>query len=91
MSQLNNNQPNNLNRSFDRETSNNGTKSLLSNTNSLGVKYARLQGYLEGYLDQMSASKDSQEELISKLLSELADILNPLSTVSKDNRDRDND
>ncbi len=83
--QHNNNQANNLNRSFDRENN----KSPLSNTNSLGSKYARLQGYLEGYLDQMSASKDAQEELISKLLSELGDILNPLSNVSKDNRDND--
>ena len=59
--------------------------SVLNNTNAprnnavnnIGSKYARLRGYLEGYLDQMSASKDSQEELISKLLSELGDLLNP--------------
>ncbi|HEY9886253.1 MAG TPA: hypothetical protein V6C96_03225 [Vampirovibrionales bacterium] len=47
--------------------------------NNVQLKYARLQGYLEGYLDQMAASKDSQEELISKLLSEISDILNPLN------------
>jgi hypothetical protein len=58
---------------------NNARNILGSSTNALAVKYARLQGYLEGYLDQMSASKDAQEELISKLLSELADILNPVT------------
>jgi hypothetical protein len=68
--------------------SNNRLANSLSSANGIGVKYARLQGYLEGYLDQMSASKDAQEELISKLLSELGDILNPLAGSGKNNEDR---
>ncbi len=42
------------------------------------VKYARLQGYLEGYLDQMAASKDAQEELVSKILAEITEIIGPM-------------
>jgi hypothetical protein len=62
----------------------NTLRSALNNPNTVSVKYARLQGYLEGYLDQMSASKDTQEELISKILSELGEILNPLSSNNED-------
>lgn len=65
----------------------NTLRSALNNPNTISVKYARLQGYLEGYLDQMSASKDTQEELISKILSELADILNPISAVCNNGSD----
>jgi hypothetical protein len=58
--------------------------SLSGASGSIQVKYARLQGYLEGYLDQMSASKDAQEELISKLLSEIADMLRPITSSTED-------
>jgi hypothetical protein len=37
-----------------------------------GNKYAALKGYLEGYLDQLAVSKEAQEELVSKMISELA-------------------
>ena len=66
----------------------NTLRSALNNPNTISVKYARLQGYLEGYLDQMSASKDTQEELISKILSELADILNPIAGGNNVSDDR---
>ncbi|MDJ0625259.1 MAG: hypothetical protein QNJ31_02690 [Candidatus Caenarcaniphilales bacterium] len=57
-------------------------RQALNSTSSASIKYARLQGYLEGYLDQMSSSKDAMEELISKLLSEMGDILNPVAGIS---------
>ena len=50
------------------------------NYNKMSVEYARLQGYLEGYLTQMSASQKAQEELISKVLTEMSEILHPISS-----------